>query len=87
MIVRCPWGECKEALTHRVGPKGSIFTLLAPPEAGGTRWASLIADSRASCTQWGIVGGVARAGQASEGPLSKNQTFPASSTLTPMHYF
>ena len=87
MIVRCPWGECKEALTHRVGPKGSIFTLLAPPEEGGTRCAPLIDDSRASCTQWEIVDGVARAGQVSEDPLSRNKTFPASSTLTPMHYF
>ena len=54
------WGECKETLTHRVGPKGSIFTLLAPPEEGGTRCAPLIDDSRASCTQWEIVDGLAK---------------------------
>ena len=72
MIVRCPWGECKEALTHRVGPKGSIFTLLAPPEEGGTPWDPLIPDLRASCTQREIVDDAARAGQSSADLLPKN---------------
>ena len=62
MIVRCPWGECKEALTHRVGPKGSIFTLLAPPEEGGTRCAPLTADLLAPCTQRGVLGGASGSG-------------------------
>lgn len=83
MIVRCPWGECKEALTRRVGPKGSIFTLLAPPEEGGTSWAPLTTDLRASCTQHEILDGAARASQASEGPLSKDPAFPARKIPTP----
>ena len=62
MIVRCPWVECKETLTHRVGPKGSIFTLLAPPEEGGTSWTALTTGLRAPCTQRGVLGGASGSG-------------------------
>lgn len=86
MIVRCPWGECKETLTHRVGPKGSIFTLLAPPEEGGTSWTALTTGLRAPCTQRGVLGGASGSGLGGYAVENFNEMImPGTQSLSTLH--